>query len=263
MQKLGAFYFSGTGNTKYVVERLCELLKNDFVVSAHDVCSPDSVEELRRSEIVVIAFPVYGSAPPLPIREFVFSNAQYLKGKRIIVVSTQYMFSGDGAASLGRAIEKLGACVTHAEHFRMPNNISDCKIFSIKNGEELCGMLEKTNRKLEKFARKICDGTEFRRGFNSFSRAVGYCSQRALFRKHENEKRRLLKVDESACTGCGACVRACPVKNLLLSSGKAAPLGHCALCYRCVNLCPNKALALFGKAPPEIQYKGVPKQTLK
>jgi len=257
MRKLGAFYFSGTGNTRYVTEKLCGLLKNNFEVTVKDICAPDAADELKSSETVILAFPVYGSTPPVPMREFVFANAQSLKGKQAIIVATQYMFSGDGAASLGRAVEKLGAKVTHAEHFRMPNNISDCKILAIKNGSELSGMLEKTERRIERFARKICCGSPLKRGFNPISRAVGFFSQRALFRKGEKEKRILLKVKKAACVGCGACVRACPVKNIELLNGIAVPLGKCVLCYRCVNLCPQKAIKLFGKSLPEKQYKGV------
>ncbi|MCI8595357.1 MAG: flavodoxin family protein [Clostridia bacterium] len=35
MRKLGAFYFSGTGNTRYVTEKLCGLLKNNFEVKRY------------------------------------------------------------------------------------------------------------------------------------------------------------------------------------------------------------------------------------
>ncbi len=257
-KQLAAFWFSGTGNTKAVTERLCELLQEKYETTTHDITRGEYNEELTKADTIVLAFPVYGSCPPRPMRAFVRAHGEMLRGKEVIVIATQYMFSGDGAASLGRTAEKYGAHVRYAEHFCMPNNISDCKIFAVRNGDALIPMLKKTQKRMERFARRILEEKPFRRGFGAVSHAVGYLGQRALFRKHESEKGKLLCVDSALCTGCGACVRACPVQNLLLTDGKATGMGKCALCYKCVNLCPNKAIKLFGKRPPAEQYRGLP-----
>lgn len=257
MKKLRAFYFSGTGNTLYVTRRLCEKLRPGFDTAVFDISSEDAAAELKRADCILLAFPVYGSSPPVPMRRFLFRHAAKFKGKPVYIVATQYMFSGDGAASLGRAVEKCGGRVVGAEHFRMPNNLADCKIFRIKNGDALAPMLARTDKRIDAFAAAILAGNPKRRGFNPVSHAVGFCCQRALFRLHENRKKKLLKVDVTKCAGCGACVAKCPVHNLRLENGFAVPQGDCALCYRCINLCPMRAITLVGKETGA-QYKGPP-----
>ena len=277
-RRLAAFYFSGTGNTRYLTEWLTGLLAERYEAKtyalllgadggARAVPVPSGGRELaadgiRRAvadaDLVLLAYPVYGSSPPLPVRRFLHAAGNAFRDKEIAVAATQYMFSGDGAAAAGRTAEKYGGRVKYAEHFGMPNNLSDCRVFPVKNGGELRAMSERTDRKIEAFARRILDGKPLRRGFNPLSHAVGYFCQRALWRRHESDKRDRLKIDPARCTGCGLCAKNCPAANLRVEKGRAVPAGRCILCYRCVNLCPVRAVTLLGAAPPEKQYKGLP-----
>ena len=137
MEHLCAFYFSGTGNTRHIAKFLTQRLSSRFETELFDVASPISDGALQKADVVLLAFPIYGSAPPIPMREFVARFRSHWAGKRVIIAETQYFFSGDGAASLGRTLEHYGARVIAAEHFNMPNNLADCKMFPIKNGEEI------------------------------------------------------------------------------------------------------------------------------
>lgn len=256
MKILTAFCFSGTGNTRYLTEYLCKKLSGSFSCAIMEVTKSGAAERIEKSDLLLFAFPIYGSEPPRPMRRFVHANGPLLRGKQVIVLETQYFFSGDGAASLGRTLEKYGATVIGAETFNMPNNLADCKAFPIKNGEEIERTLARARKRADRFAERLLRGKAKRRGFSLLSRGIGYFSQRKFWRKNEAEKHRRLKVDPARCVGCGACVKQCPVENLSLQGGKAVPHGDCALCYRCVNLCPKQAITLIGSAPPEHQYKG-------
>lgn len=257
MKKLAAYFFSGTGNTKYVTEKLCGKLEKSYRVSITELPAEIDLTVFKEADTVLIAFPIYGGAPPIPVRRFACKIKELAAGKEFIIVATQFMFSGDGAASLGRALIKWGGKVNYAEHINMPNNISDTGFLKIKNGDELAPILEKADRRIEKFAEKILSGQKFRRGFGVLSHAVGYFSQRALFRKHEHEKLSKLTVDARKCIGCGACAKNCPMKNLYIENGKVRTRNQCALCYRCVNLCPRGAITLIGKNAPAVRYRGV------
>lgn len=258
MDRLAAFYFSGTGNTKYVTERLCAKLSEKWWPSIFDVCQAnDFSDSIIRADRVLLAFPVYGSSPPIPMRQFIYRHKKLWQNKVVMIVATQYMFSGDGAAGLGRTLERFGARVEFAEHINMPNNLADCKMFKIRNDAALRKTMAKADRRIDAFAAKILQGRPSRRGFNVLSHAVGYFCQRRWWRKGESQKRKQLKIS-SLCSGCGLCAENCPVGNIRIENGKARAAGNCALCYRCINLCPRRAITLFGAQPPAEQYKGVP-----
>jgi NAD-dependent dihydropyrimidine dehydrogenase PreA subunit len=55
-----------------------------------------------------------------------------------------------------------------------------------------------------------------------------------------------LKLDASACTGCGACVEVCPHGVFELGGGKAGirDRGLCMECGACARNCPASALAV-------------------
>lgn len=54
------------------------------------------------------------------------------------------------------------------------------------------------------------------------------------------------RIDRQICTGCGACVVACPVAALALVEGRAALIAPdaCTYCTACEDLCPVGAIEL-------------------
>lgn len=252
-------YFSGTGNTCYVIKNIGESLKelnHHFdTLSIEDDISVIK-EKLNYSDLVIFGFPVYGSMAPFIVRNFVRMNSDLFSGKKICVIATQYLFSGDAGAYFARILRKYGGEVIDIEHFNMPSNLSDADIFPIKNGEENRKKIEGTLKKIVLYSRRISQGKYKRVGDNFISWCMGFFSQRSYFQFAEKTLMKNIKIDNSLCSLCGRCVKLCPAGNLYIEDKKVFHKKSCTLCYRCINVCPVKAISLMTKKKPKVQYEG-------
>ena len=76
-------YFSGTGNSRYAAEFFCRDFDEDsMVLSIED---PDVVSEIKRSDLLIFAYPVQFSTVPKILRDFIKNNSELWKDKRVYV----------------------------------------------------------------------------------------------------------------------------------------------------------------------------------
>ena len=246
------FYFSGTGNSKYIAEYFCratsaecrsieESMDADALIAAHDA--------------IAFCYPIYGSCVPRLMREFVTAHVDALQPKKLIIFCTQLLFSGDGARALTDLMPGSAERVVYAEHFRMPNNICNFGMLSVKNGAQNAKKLRAAERKMQRACKNIQSGVVKKRGFNWFSKLLGM-SQNLFWPKMEETYRSSVQVDPD-CIQCGLCVKQCPSNNLTLGKNGIEQRDNCIVCYRCVNSCPKQAITVMIHAKPKVQYRGV------
>ena len=118
-------YFSGTGNTKYCVEKfMCEYDPAGETISIE---MENAVQEIRKQTELIMGYPVQFSSIPKILQDFIADNSYIWKGKKVFIIATMGLFSGDGAGILARLLTKHGAIVIGGLHLRMPDSIGDEK----------------------------------------------------------------------------------------------------------------------------------------
>lgn len=244
-------YFSGTGNSEYIAKEFAAKTGAD----CHSIEeNTDFTALLNASDTAAVCYPVYGSCVPRIMRSFAEKHSAALKKKKLIIFCTQMMFSGDGARAFARLLPGCDNRVIYAEHFNMPNNISNFWLFPVRDGERIRKQ-RAADKKLERVCRDIQNGVIKRRGWGGFSALLGKLQNTAWPRIEEKHKSSFTA--DGDCNLCGLCARRCPAGNLELCKNGVAQKDNCILCYRCVNLCPQKAATVMLHVKPKRQYGGI------
>ena len=243
------FYFSGTGNTKYIGELFARRMQAACYSIEENV---DFSALIECSDTVCICYPIYGSRVPRIMREFVIKLSRELSNKRMIILCTQFLFSGDGARSLIDLLDPLQE-VIYAEHITMPNNISNFPPLPVADNWTQAQYCKRAERKMRRICDNIENGAVKKRGFHAGSRLLGLL-QAVHQPRMERRATKDVRINEN-CSRCGLCAKICPMENLTMERVGVEQKGDCTLCYRCVNRCPKQAITVFVHSKVKKQYK--------
>jgi len=246
------FYFSGTGNSKYIAELFC----HNMNAKCHSIEEKIDFNQLIVSdEIIGFCYPSYGSRVPRIMREFAIKHIESLKNKKIIIFCTQLIFSGDGARAFLDIFPRDFFKVIYAEHFFMPNNVCNYFLLPLTNERKIKRYIKKAERKMQSVCHNITNGIIKKRGFNIISRILGL-PQGLCMPIIEKKSLNTVMIDDN-CVQCCLCVSNCPMKNLEYQDEKIIQKSNCTICYRCINRCPQKAIRIFFHKKIKKQYKGL------
>ena len=237
-------YFSGTGNSRYAAGLFCkELDDNIRVYSIEDSMASEAV---KKADMIIFTYPVQFSTVPKIVRDYITDNKEIWKDKKVFVIATMGLFSGDGSGNLGRLVKSYGAEVIGGLHLKMPDSIADEKALKrpLEKNKELVIQAE---QKIKECVRQLKEGHPPLEGMGLLYRLAGFFGQRLYFGHKTKKYSSKLKIDKEKCIGCGKCEKLCPMENIVIVGQKAVSGDRCTMCYRCINKCPEQAITLLGK----------------
>lgn len=237
-------YFSGTGNTRFCIEYLAKKL--DAVAPVCSIEQPEATNAITENQEIILGYPVYYSNLPKILRDFILDHADLWRGKKIFLLATMGLFSGDGAGVAGRLLKKQGAVLLGGSHIRMPDCILDVK--ALKASEEKNKrIVQAAERKLDVLAQDFQKNKLPQDGLSIWNHIAGLLCQRLYFFRKTGSYTERLKIDRGKCIACGRCSSLCPMKNIVMEEKGPEAHDRCTMCYRCINNCPEKAITLIGK----------------
>ena len=250
------FYFSGTGNTRWVAGQIAEAIGEELLYI------PDLIRESRyefqvgEGERIGFCFPTHGWQPPRIVRDFI---------SRLVLRGYEEAFCwalttcGD---NMGEAMTILNKDLAKNTQLKASDGLplQAETLFSVIMPESyVCLPFMKTDTE-EKEAMKIEMAglqmphiiqmiQERRWGIEELEKGAtprlysyvigGYFNKRMITDKK-------FTVDEDVCIKCGKCAKVCPVDNIKGTPPAWIHNGRCTCCLACYHHCPVHAIN-YGK----------------
>ena len=217
-------YFSGTGNTKYCLEKFVALYDRNIEITPLE--DTGTMEKVTYHKDIIFAYPIYYSNLPK--------------------IATMGLFSGDGAGVSARLFKRYGAHIWGGLHLKMPDCICDVKALK-RTPPQNKQIVIQAEERIKSAVCNLKNGTPTKDGLGFLCHIAGLLGQRLWFYRKTQEYSDKIQIDTNACIKCGKCAVVCPMNNLSLSEDKMIADGRCTLCYRCVNQCSKKAITILGE----------------
>ena len=234
-------YFTGTGNSAFIAKRIAEKT-GDTAVDVFPMIRENDYGRLSSSRPFVVVCPTYGWQIP-----HVLGN--WLKKTRLSGSRKLYfvMTCGDGIGNAGgyakRFCEKKGMEYMGCGKVVMPENY--VAMFPVPDRTEAERIIGKAIPQADQIAEHIRKENPLPKAEISLLDRFLSTVVNPVFYKlfvHAGKFR-----TTERCTGCGACVRLCPLSNIRLEDGSPVWGSDCTHCMACICRCPEQAIE-YGKA---------------
>lgn len=241
------FYFSGTGNSRWVADALGVALGEPVVSIAEELKTgkKEFLYPVREDEKVLFVYPVHSWGPAVPV-------VRFISGLKLIGYEKQLVYSvstcgdecGYTADLMRKVLHKRGVVLTDSYSVIMPNNYILMPGFDVDSKE----VEEEKLQEAPSAVALIADAILERKNVNLYKKGSmpglkSYCIY-PLFANFAIGKNSFRVTND--CISCGLCERVCPTGTITLADGKPVWSDTCVQCVACIHRCPVRAIE-YGK----------------
>lgn len=241
-------YFSGTGNSRYVAERVAAA--GETVVSLNARIKAADTGTLAVDGRLVVVTPTYAWRIPRVVRDHL-RQTELRGAEGVWFVMTCGSEIGN-AAKYNRALcAEKGLAYRGTVGIVMPENY--IAMFDAPEVEEARAIVRRAESSIDRVAAALAQGVDFPAPrcslYDRFMSApvnpafYAFCVKAKDFTASD------------VCTGCGACAARCPMNNITLRSGKPVWSEACTHCMACICCCPAEAIEYGKKSRGQPRYR--------
>lgn len=242
-------YFSGTGNTRYIAQKIqAELELNEIATEIHSI-EEKFVVRPNTYDYLVLGCPKYYEYPALNFIEYVKGYLPVSeKTVPVILFCTQTGPLETDFSKIEKALASKNHKLLISKSIPLANNFLIMKRFKQTDKNEAKKRVKVAKKLAKKMVEDLLTNNPSKEEIGKFKGGMEHfvaVSCDKLFPVFA------MKYSVSAqCTKCGKCAKACPQQNIIMGSepefGK-----HCMFCMRCINECPSHAILYKGRSIPQ------------
>lgn len=237
------FYFSGTGNTRFVAQQLGEAIGDELRYIPNEFRSGSLSYKLKAGERLGFCFPTHGWQPPRIVRNFIRQSSFYIQADTFVwALTTCGDNMGEAMTILNRELKAKGIKAETTFSVKMPESYVCLPFMYTDTEEREAEKIEDAKHQIVHISRVIKDR---KRGIEDlekgatprlYSYVIG-----SYFNKYMISDRKFT-VDAAKCIHCGKCAKVCPVENIKGTPPLWMHDGRCTCCLACYHYCPVHAV---------------------
>jgi ferredoxin len=244
------FYFSGTGNSRFVAERIAKAIGHEAADITAYTKQNKALSFIDRG-LYVFVCPSYMSATARSMTDFIESAEFPSEAKAYFVVTCASSMGISPKVSMELCARK-GLKYMGAAQVVMPQNY--IALFKTKDKIENGRIINEALPMIDKIAETIKNGEKLEsRRIGSFEYSVTKWV-RDLYYKDFMKTKKFMVTDK--CISCKKCVKVCPLSNITMKDNRPAWGNNCTHCMACINQCPKDAIEYGKGSVGKPRYKG-------
>ena len=241
-------YFSGTGNSRYIAQKIADKTQ-DTIVCLNDKIKENNHKEINVSGNLVIVTPTYAWRIPHIVRDWIL-NTQFTHVKNVWFVMSCGAEMGNADKYNKELCKQKGLCYRGSAQVIMPENY--IALFSAPKDEEAKKIVSDAQNDIENIISCISENREFSKPRNNvYDRFMSGPINSIFYKVIVKSKAFYVK---ETCVGCSKCVQLCPLNNIQMVNNKPVWGNKCTHCMACMNYCPTKAIEYGKRSKNKVRY---------
>ena len=243
------FYFSATGNSRYVADRIAAAT-GDETISITDCCKSDHFSFDERNKTVGIVSPTYAWGLPSIVQEFLEKLTLHSQPSYLWFAATYGTTPGQTGRFAEDILKRSGLTISAKFGVQMPDTWTP--LFDLSSKEKV----RRINAAAEPQIDHIIQLIQNRTSGDFMQRKMPLLLAKTVYAIEYSSMRQTHHFHvEDSCIGCGLCARNCPVSAIQLQDKKPVWVKErCVMCLSCLHHCPKFAIQYGSRTQKHGQY---------